>query len=355
MRSSIRNFQSWLIIGLLTVAGCGGSDSTESKPTIKNEGSRAGRRPRIVTTVGMVTDIVREVVGEHCEVIGLLSEGVDPHLYKPTREDVKQLDDANTDIIFYGGLLLEGRMEESLKKIRQKGKQVVAVSELLDPATLRKPPEFEGHFDPHVWMDVTLWSQCMEFAAKSICEFDPAHAATYTGRADLYKSRLGKLDSYVRTSIASIPEQQRVLVTAHDAFGYFARAYGMEVKSVQGISTESEAGVADVNALVDFLVDRKIGAIFVESSVSDKSLRAVIEGAGKRGWKVKVGGELFSDAMGPAGTYEGTYVGMIDHNATTIARALGGQAPEGGFRSTQQAGLRIEPDATTDAAGKDEK
>lgn len=355
MRTLIHNSRFWLVIALLLTTGCGDSASTASNPPIKKEGSQPGRRPRIVTTVGMVTDIVREVAGDRCEVIGLLSEGVDPHLYKPTREDVMQLDDAKTDIIFYGGLMLEGRMEESLKKIRQKGKTVVAVSEAIDPALLRKPPEFEGHFDPHVWMDVTLWSQCMEFASKSLCEFDPDHAATYMLRADLYKSRLNKLDAYVRTSIASIPEQQRVLVTAHDAFGYFARAYGMEVKSVQGISTESEAGVADVNALVDFLVERKIGAIFVESSVSDKSLRAVIEGAGKRGWNVKVGGELFSDAMGPAGTYEGTYIGMIDHNATTIARALGGQVPEGGFRSTQQSGLRIEPDAATDGAAKDEK
>ncbi len=355
MQTSIRNSRFWLIIGLFLAAGCGGSDSTASNAPIKKEGSQPGRRPRIVTTVGMVTDIVREVAGDRCEVIGLLSEGVDPHLYKPTREDVKQLDDANTDIIFYGGLMLEGRMEESLKKIRQKGKKVVAVSESLDPATLRKPPEFEGHFDPHVWMDVSLWSQCTEIVSRSISEFDPTHAMDYGLRTVAYKARLNHLDAYVRTSIASIPEQQRVLVTAHDAFGYFARAYGMEVKSVQGISTESEAGVADVNALVDFLVERKIRAIFVESSVSDQSLRAVIEGAGKRGWKVKVGGELFSDAMGPAGTYEGTYVGMIDHNATTIARALGGQVPNGGFRSTQPDGLRIEPDAATDGAAKDEK
>jgi len=299
----------------------------------------------------MVTDIVREVAGDRCEVVGLLREGVDPHLYKPTREDVKQLDDPNTDIIFYGGLMLEGRLEESLKKIRQKGKKVVAVSESLDPAMLRKPPEFEGHFDPHVWMDVTLWSQCVELVSRSLSEFDPDHARDYGLRAVAYKARLSDLDKYVRKIIASIPEQQRVLVTAHDAFGYFSLAYGMEVKSVQGISTESEAGVADVNALVDFLVKRKIAAIFVESSVSDKSLRAVIEGTGKRGRTVKVGGELFSDAMGTAGTYEGTYIGMIDHNATTIARALGGQVPDEGFRSTRQEGLRVEPDA----AVKDEK
>jgi manganese/zinc/iron transport system substrate-binding protein len=281
----------------------------------------------------MVTDIVREVVGDRAEVIGLLREGVDPHLHKPTREDVKQLMEA--DLIFYSGLLLEGRMEEALKNIKG-SKPVVAVAETLDPKVLRKPERFEGHYDPHVWMNVAYWSLCVDAVTKTMQDFDAAHAAEYAARADVYKQKLAKLDDYVRTVIGSIPEKQRVLVTAHDAFGYFALAYGMEVKSVQGITTESEAGVADVNALVDFLVDRKIAAIFVESSVSDKSLKAVIEGAAQRGWEVKVGGELFSDAMGAAGTYEGTYVGMLDHNATTIARALGGRVPENGFRSVTE-------------------
>lgn len=320
-----------LMIGVLVFAGCGGPDTNSVTPkTIP----QAAPLPKIVTTVGMVTDIVREIVGERGEVIGLLKEGVDPHLYKPTREDVKQLSDS--DIIFYGGLMLEGRMEDSLNKLRESGqvKVVVGVAESLDKGELRKPPEFEGHFDPHVWMDVKLWSQCVETVTKTMKEFDPEHAAEFTSRAEAYQKRLTALDDYVRQSIATIPEQQRVLVTAHDAFGYFARAYGMQVKSVQGISTESEAGVADVNALVDFLVEQKIAAIFVESSVSEKNLQAVREGAEKRGWSVKVGGELFSDAMGTAGTYEGTYIGMIDHNATTIARALGGQVPDGGFRAT---------------------
>jgi manganese/zinc/iron transport system substrate-binding protein len=288
----------------------------------------------------MLTDIVREVVGDRGDVVGLLREGVDPHLYKPTREDVNQLTDA--DVVFFGGLMLEGRLEQTLKKL-QSNKPVVGVAESLDPRHLRKPPEFDGHFDPHVWMDVTLWSECTEVVSRTMSQFDPDHAASYALRTSAYKAKLGALNAYVRECMASIPEQQRVLVTAHDAFGYFARAYGLEVKSVQGISTESEAGIADVNALVDDLVERKIGAIFVESSVSDKSLRAVIEGAAKRGWTVKIGGELFSDAMGTSGTYEGTYIGMIDHNATTIARALGGSAPEGGFRATQREGLHKEP------------
>lgn len=332
MPNVFRQHVIWLVLGLISAVGCGSGEATPTKKTTAgNHGGGIGSRPRIVTTVGMVTDIVREVVGEHGEVIGLLSEGIDPHLYKPTREDMQQLSSA--DVIFYGGLMLEGRMEESLKKLRT-GKPVVGISESLDPMNLRKPPEFDGHFDPHVWMDVKLWSQCVDAVTTTMTEHDCKHAAEFSARAKAYQQKLRKLDDYVRQSIQSIPQQQRVLVTAHDAFGYFARAYGMEVKSVQGISTESEAGVADVNSLVDFLVDRKIGAIFVESSVSDKGLRAVIEGAGKRGWTVKVGGDLFSDAMGTAGTYEGTYVGMIDHNATTITRALGGQVPEGGFRST---------------------
>lgn len=332
MAVRFRKFPIWLVLGLAGISGCSGDRTTASAPPSTSGGTEAtAHKPRIVTTVGMLTDIVREVVGDRGKVIGLLSEGVDPHLYKPTREDVKQLTDA--DVIFYGGLMLEGRMEESLKRLKS-GKPVVGVAESLDPMILRKPPEFDGHFDPHVWMDVKLWSQCVDAVAKTMGEFDPDHAAEFNSRAKSYQQKLGKLDNYVRTSIESIPEQQRVLVTAHDAFGYFARAYGLEVKSVQGISTESEAGVADVNALVDALVERKIGAIFVESSVSDKSLKAVIEGAAKRGWTVKVGGELFSDAMGSSGTYEGTFIGMIDHNATTITRALGGQAPEGGFRST---------------------
>ncbi len=327
-----RKFQICLVLGLTWFAGCGSNQSTNSAtPANSGDTNATARKPQIVTTVGMLTDIVREVVGDRGEVIGLLSEGVDPHLYKPTREDVKRLTDA--DVVFYGGLMLEGRMEESLKHL-QSSKPVVGVAESLDPMILRKPPEFDGHFDPHVWMDVKLWSQCVDSVAKTMQKFDPDHAAEFISRAEAYQQKLGKLDGYVRTSIESIPEKQRVLVTAHDAFGYFARAYGMEVKSVQGISTDSEAGVADVNTLVDFLVDRKIGAIFVESSVSDKNLKAVIEGAAKRDWTVKVGGELFSDAMGASGTYEGTYIGMIDHNATTITRALGGEAPEGGFRST---------------------
>ena len=284
---------------------------------------------KIVTTTGMVTDIVKQVTGSHGTVSGLIEAGGDPHLFKPTRGDVKQLYDA--DIVFYSGLKLEGRMSETFEQLARTGKPVFTVTERIEAASLRTPPEFAGHHDPHVWMDVNLWSQCVEHVAESLAKLDPPHADEYHQNATAYREELTKLDEYVKKSIASIPESQRVLVTAHDAFGYFSQAYGIQVKSVQGVSTEAEAGVRDVNQLVDFLVERKLPAIFVESSVNAKNIQAVIEGAASRGVTVRVGGELFSDAMGNEGTYEGTYIGMIDHNATLITRALGGDAPEKGL------------------------
>lgn len=310
-----------LCLCLLTFAGC---DSSSPGDQDSPDG-----RFQITTTCGMVTDIVRVVAGAHADVTGLMGEGVDPHLYKPTRNDVKQLMDA--DVVFYVGLLLEGRMADTFTQIARKGKPVYAVTEGLEESSLREPPEFQGHWDPHVWMDVEAWSRCVEFVAEKLAEFDPEHAADYRANADAYREELRKLDEYVRAVIASIPESQRVLVTAHDAFGYFSDAYGIPVRSVQGVTTESEAGVDDVNRLVDFLVERRLAAIFIESSVSEKNIEAIIEGAAQRGWTVRIGGELYSDAMGRPGTYEGTYLGMIDHNATLIARALGGDAPERGL------------------------
>ena len=313
--------------------GCYDGPPNEATTGTTNANSTSANVPsptrRIVTTTGMVTDIVKQVVGSHGTVSGLIEAGGDPHLFKPTRGDVKQLYDA--DIVFYSGLKLEGRMSETFEQLARTGKPVFTVTERIEAASLRTPSEFAGHHDPHVWMDVSLWSQCVEHVAESLAKLDPPHADEYRQNATAYRGELSKLDEYVKKSIASIPESQRVLVTAHDAFGYFSQAYGIQVKSVQGVSTEAEAGVRDVNQLVDFLVDRKLPAIFVESSVNAKNIQAVIEGAASRGVTVRVGGELYSDAMGNAGTYEGTYIGMIDHNATLITRALGGDAPEKGL------------------------
>jgi manganese/zinc/iron transport system substrate-binding protein len=284
---------------------------------------------QIATTVGMIADVVRNVAGDRAGVNGLIGEGVDPHLYKPTTTDVKALQAA--DVVFYSGLMLEGKMADVLVRVARKGKPVYAVTEeILDKGEYVITDEKE-HYDPHVWMDVQGWIHATGVIAEALSEFDPSHAQSYRGNAEGYVAKLEALDAYAKKTLGSIPESRRVLVTAHDAFNYMARAYGLEVRGIQGISTESEAGVKDIEGLVSFLVASKIPAVFVESSVSDKNVRALVEGAKHKGHEVSIGGELFSDAMGVAGSYEGTYIGMIDHNVTTIARALGGSASEKGL------------------------
>ncbi len=323
-----------LMLAGVVAAGCTGakpaSEPVNSTAAYASSSVDVQSYPyKIVTTCGMVSDIVQRVAGEKANVHGLMGSGVDPHLYKPSRNDVKQLRDA--DVVFYSGLSLEGRMSDNFTSLARKGKPVYAVTEEIDQDFLREPPEFEGHFDPHVWMDVGAWSECVGFVAKALGEYDVANADYYMTNAETYREKLAVLHDYARDTIATIPEDRRVLITAHDAFGYFARAYGIEVRSVQGLSTESEASVQDINKLVQFIVNKKIPAIFVESSVSKRNVTAIIEGAAQQDWDVTIGGELFSDAMGKPGTYEGTYEGMIDHNVTVIATALGGAAPERGL------------------------
>ena len=314
----------WLVLSLVWL-GC--ADESRNTPTEK---TAEGNRYSIVATTAMVTDIVQQVAGDRATVTGLMGTGVDPHLFRPSTSDHSKL--LAADVIFYSGLMLEGGLDPVLKKARERGKPAFAVTEEIDPASIRYSAEFEGHPDPHVWNDVSAWSQCVAYVAKALAKFDPPHAAEYTANAEQYRAELAALHEYARTVIASIPEEQRTLVTAHDAFEYFSRAYDIPVKSVLGITTESEAGVEDINSLVDFLVEHRIPAVFIETSVNSRNIEAVMEGAAKRDWQVKVGGTLFSDAMGAPGTYEGTYIGMLDHNATTVARALGGEAPPRGFQ-----------------------
>lgn len=299
-------------------AGCG-------QPTAEPIGDWP-RPYRIVATTGMVGDLAKMVAGEQAMVRTLAGEGVDPHLFTPTRGDVAALLSAH--VVFYNGLMLEGRMADTLARIGREDKPVFAVAELVDAhERLEGEP---GRHDPHLWMDVQLWSKALDVVVECLSSLDPIHAADYAERGARARHEFEKLDDYVRGVIASIPESHRVLVTAHDAFQYFGRAYGIEVVGIQGLSTESEAGLEDINRLVDLLVERRVPAVFVESSVADKNVRALIEGARARGHDVRIGGTLFSDAMGAAGTHEGTYLGMLDHNATTMARALGGEAPERG-------------------------
>ena len=285
---------------------------------------------KIVCTVGMITDIVGNLAGDYAEVEGIIGEGIDPHLYKPTRGDVVKLSQA--DVVFYNGLLLEGKMTDVLEGVASTGKPVKAVTEAILEETdyLLEKDDGSEYTDPHVWMDVSGWLRALPVVAETLAVYDPENAEAYRTQAAVYTEQLEALDAYAKEVMSTIPESQRVLVTAHDAFQYLGRAYGIEVRGIQGISTESEAGVRDLEDLVDFIVERQIPAVFVESSVADKNVQALVEGARARGHDVIIGGSLFSDAMGQAGTYEGSYIGMIDSNVTTITNALGGQAA--GFR-----------------------
>ncbi|MEO1498504.1 MAG: zinc ABC transporter substrate-binding protein [Planctomycetota bacterium] len=317
----------------LPLAGASLLGCTGAGPTTSSDSS-AGQL-RVVATTGMVADLVREIGADLVSVQQLMGPGVDPHLYKATRDDVAAISAA--DAVFYSGLLLEGKMTDTLKKVGR-NKPVHAVTELIDEGALIEPEDAGGHADPHVWMDLTAWRQCVDAVRDSLVESLPDQAGTLAENAERYRAELTELDAYARQTLATIPPGQRVLLTSHDAFNYFGRAYELEVIGVQGLSTESEAGLQRINTLVDLLVERQVPAVFVESSVSSKNIRALVDGAAARGHEVRIGGELFSDAMGQAGTYEGTYVGMLDHNVTTVARALGGQAPERGLRGRLGAG-----------------
>lgn len=292
------------------------------------DGARQAGRIKAVCTTGMVADVVRAVGEDRMQVEALLGAGVDPHLYKPTRTDMLAL--MGADIIFYNGLLLEGKMTDALIRIART-RPVVAVTEGIDPEKLLSPESLEGHEDPHVWMDPSRWMLTVDVVATELAKLDPAGAERFEANAEAYRAQLARLDAYAERVLSSVPEERRVLVTAHDAFNYLGDRYGFEVVGIQGISTESEAGVAHIENLVRLLVEREIPAVFIESTVADRNIRALIAGARAGGHTVTIGGELFSDAMGPAGMYEGTYIGMIDHNVTTIARALGGEAPAGGM------------------------
>ena len=278
-----------------------------------------GAKFRVVTTIGMITDIVKNVGGENVEVIGLMGPGVDPHLYNPSAGDVQRLGSAQ--LIFYNGLHLESKMSDILSKMSGKT-ETVAVTDTVDRSLLLKPPEFEGQYDPHLWFDVTLWMKAVERVRDTLSEVDPEGATEYKTNATNYLEKLTELHEYVKVEAARVPIGQRVLVTAHDAFNYFGKGYGFEVRGLQGISTATEAGIADVQELAAFIAERRIPAIFVESSVSSKSLEAVKAAVKSKGFDVEIGGELFSDAMGNAGTPEGTYIGMVRHNIDTIVEAL---------------------------------
>ena len=257
---------------------------------------------RITTTTGMIADLAENIGGDRVEVVSLMGPGVDPHLYKPSAGDIRRLEEA--DVIFYNGLELEGRMTDILVKIARAGTPTVPVAEGIPEDLLREPPQFAGKYDPHIWFDVTLWQMAAQRVKDELATIDPASDALYQANLDAYLAQLDELHTYVQEQILRIPEGQRVLITAHDAFGYYGEQYGIDVRGLQGMSTATEATAGDIQALAEFIAERQIPAIFVESSVPPATIEAVQEAVRDRGFDVVIGGQLFSDAMGAAGTPE---------------------------------------------------
>lgn len=277
------------------------------------------RKIRVVATTGMIGDIVKNVGGERVDVEVLMGPGIDPHLYRASEGDVHAIEKA--DIIFYNGLHLEAGMAFVFERM-QEWKRIVAVTDTIDRSELHAPPEFKGAYDPHVWFDVRKWMKAVEVARDSLVELDPASSQLYEQNALAYLAELEALDAYVHEQAGKVPADKRVIITAHDAFNYFGESYGFEVRGLQGISTASEAGTGDVQALAQLIVEREIPALFVETSVPQRNIEAIQAAVRARGFNVRVGGALFSDAMGSPGTPEGTYIGMVRHNIDTIVNAL---------------------------------
>ena len=280
----------------------------------------AKEKVKAAATIGMAADLVKQVGGKHVEVDQLLGPGVDPHLYKPTASDAARLSKA--DVIFYSGLMLEGRMADLFTRLARTGKPVYPITESVDQEELLEPEEFEGHYDPHLWFDVSMWAQTVPTIVKGLGDVDPEHKSDYEKNGAALSERMAELHEWCLEKAGELPDEKRILVTSHDAYNYFGRAYGFEVVGLQGVSTVSEAALADVASLVDFIENQNVKAIFVETSVNPAAIQRVAQDAG-----VKIGGELFSDAMGEEGEVKdgfdaGTYDGMVRYNLTTIVNAL---------------------------------
>ena len=298
------------IIIFLLLSSCSGD---------RQESDTESRKLNVVATTGMLYDAVLQVGDTLVDASPIMGPGVDPHLYKATQGDLKKL--RNADLIIYNGLLLEGKMGDILDNLGRR-KPVFAAGKVINKERLLSSRQYENAYDPHIWFDVSLWKEAVRGISLKLQELDSVNSKLYQERTTNYLSTLDTLDRYVRSKIATIPAKQRVLVTAHDAFGYFGKAYDIEVQGLQGISTVSDFGLKDIANLTDLIIERNVKAIFVETSVSDKAIKAVINGCREKGHEVTVGGSLYSDAMGEFGTYEGTYVGMVNHNVDIITNSL---------------------------------
>ncbi|WP_055105879.1 metal ABC transporter solute-binding protein, Zn/Mn family [Paenibacillus ihumii] len=316
-KSPLQRFKMTLgVLALIIVAAC----SKVEGNTVQATRGENQEIIQVVTTTGMIADLAQEIGGTEVQVEALMRPGVDPHLFKASQGDIQKLDHA--DMVFYGGLHLEGKMTEILEKL-ERHKPTIPVSKDIDQALLRSGEDINGtQFDPHIWFDVKLWISAAGTVRDALVAYDPAHAELYKQNAEAYIGKLNELDAEIKEKINEIPEAGRVLVTAHDAFGYFGDAYGIKVMGLQGISTAAEYGSKDVSKLRDYLVENKIKAVFVESSVPPKAMEAVIAGAKEKGHSVIIGGELYSDSMGEPGSGADTYITMVRHNVNTIVEAL---------------------------------
>jgi len=276
----------------------------------------------VVTTIGMIADVAREVGGECVAVEAMMGPGVDPHLYQASAGDVKTLREA--DQILYSGYALEGQLGDVLDNFSRQKTTVGVAPESIEPSQLLTAQDVYG-IDPHLWMDVSLWAQTVDTVSDTIIEARPACEDAIRARVDAYEKQLAALHEWVKESIATIPEEQRILVTAHDAFNYYGRAYDIEVEGIQGISTDTETGIADIRRMSDVVIDREVPAVFIESTINPRTIQAVIDAAEQRGHDVEIGGQLYSDAMGANNTADGTYIGMLRANTKIIVEALGGE------------------------------
>jgi len=297
-----------LFVLMFVVASCG-SQTGESKTRIK-----------VVATTSLITEMVSRIGGDVLEVRGLMGAGVDPHLYKASEGDVNLL--FNADVVFYNGLHLEGKMQDILEKMKRQGIAIVAISDTLNRDSLIASAYFASNYDPHIWFDISNWKLAALYTASQLAKADPGNRELFLQNAGGYVKKLDSAEMVVKSKIAELPVEKRILITAHDAFNYFGRAYKFEVLGLQGISTAAEAGVQDVQKLADIITRQKVKAIFVETSVPLRNIEALREAVKSKGFNVRIGGSLFSDALGNPGTPEGTYTGMFNYNVNTIVNAL---------------------------------
>lgn len=305
---------SVLLSIVLLLVGC------NSTGEIANVDQNENEKINVVTTIAQIGEPLSVIGGAYVEVETLMGPSIDPHLYQPTQSDIATLDKA--DIIFYNGLNLEANMVDAFESIK-KTKSVLAVGEVISETDLLEDEDNRRQPDPHIWFDLDLWQQALDAAVEELKSYAPEYATVFEENKQAYFAELATVKEEA-TKLADIPESQRILVTAHDAFGYFGKMYHIEVIGLQGLSTESEVSIFDINETIKIIKENQVPAIFVESSINPDSIEAVIEGARSDGVKLELGGELYSDAMGEAGTEQGTYIGMYRYNVDTIYQALSG-------------------------------